>query len=355
MLLSLVIAVGCSDDDDNNGQQAQEPVTPGSADFSRYVALGNSLTAGTSDNALFRSSQENSFPAILAQQFALAGGGEFRIPFVNDNVGGLLLNGSMIQGPRLYFNGTGPAAVPGTPTTEVMETLTGPFNNMGIPGAKSYHLLHPGYGNVANVASGAANPYFVRFASSPTTTVVGDAVAQNPTFFTLWIGANDVLAYATTGGSGVNQTGNMSPETYGPNDLSDPTVFASVYSTIVDALTANGAKGAVGNIPYVTSIPYFTTVPHNPIPLDATSAAALNAGFATYNGGLQLALSNGLISEEEANRRTISFSAGTSNAVVMVDSYLTNLAGLGLPSYRQATAEDLIILPASSFIGTLVN
>src|SRR5690606_30715000 len=123
----------------------------------------------------------------------------------------------------------------------------------------------------------------------------------------------------------------------------------------VDALTANGAKGAVGNIPYVTSIPYFTTVPHNPIPLDATSAAALNAGFATYNGGLQLALSNGLISEDEANRRTISFSAGTSNAVVMVDSYLTNLAGLGLPSYRQATAEDLIILPASSFIGTLVN
>jgi hypothetical protein len=67
----------------------------------------------------------------------------------------------------------------------------------GVPGAKSFHLLYNGYGNPAGIAAKTANPYFVRFASSPTATVVGDALAQNPTFFSLWIGNNDTLGYAT--------------------------------------------------------------------------------------------------------------------------------------------------------------
>ena len=35
---------------------------------------------------------------------------------------------------------------------------------MGVPGAKSYHLLFNGYGNIANLATKTANPYFVRMA-----------------------------------------------------------------------------------------------------------------------------------------------------------------------------------------------
>jgi lysophospholipase L1-like esterase len=353
LLVSLAFAA-CSSNDDG-GSNTDEPITAGSADFSRYVALGNSLTAGYSDNALFKRGQQNSYPNILASQFALAGGGAFNIPYVgDDNLGGLLLGGNVIQPTRLYFNGAGPVNVPGTPMTEITEHLTGPFNNMGVPGAKSFHLLANGYGNVAGVATGQANPYYVRFASSPTSSVLEDALAQDPTFFSLFIGNNDVLSYATSGGIGVNQTGNLDPSTYGANDITDPTVFATVYSTLVDSLTANGAKGVVGNIPYVTAIPFFRTVPYNPVPLDEATATQLNGGYAGYNGGLQVALANQLISPEEAARRTISFAAGK-NAVVIVDSYLTNLAALGLPSYRQATAEDLIVLPARNFIGTMVN
>ena len=37
-------------------------------------------------------------------------------------------------------------------------------------------------------------------------------------------------------------------------------------------LTANGAKGVVANVPYITDLPHFTTVPHNPVPLDAATA-----------------------------------------------------------------------------------
>jgi lysophospholipase L1-like esterase len=360
LLLSLSLAA-CSNDDDEDGTVVEEPITAGSADFSKYVALGNSLTSGFSDNALFKRGQENAYPNLLSQQFALAGGGTFSTPFVgDDNIGGLLLGGTQIQAPRYAIlglvNGSpniGP--LPATPVTEVTNHLTGPFGNMGVPGAKSFHLVAPGYGNTAGVALGLANPYYARFASSATSTILGDAVAQNPTFFSLWIGNNDVLAYATSGGVGVNQAGNLDPTTYGGNDISDPLVFGNVYGSLLDGLTAGGAKGVVANIPYVTTIPFFRTVPYNPIPLAAENAGALNSGFATYNGGIQVALTNGLISADEAARRTITFHEGAGNAVVIVDSYLTNLATLGIPSYRQATSEDLILLTARSLIGTTVG
>jgi hydrogenase/urease accessory protein HupE len=329
------------------------PFTSGASDFSKYIALGDSMSAGYCDNALFIAGQYNAYPTILSQQFSLVGGGAFSTPLMSDNIGGLLFGGSQIQPPRLYFNGSSVVQVSGSPTTEVTNHLNGPFNNMSVPGTKSFHLLVPGYGNAAGVASGQANPYYARFSSSNNASVINDAVAQSITFFSLWTGNNDVLSYATSGGTGVNQTGNSNPNTYGANDITDPTVFANVYNTLLTNLTANGAKGVVANIPYVSSMPYFKTVPYNAVPLDAAQATQLNSGYAAYNGGLTTAMNAGLISPAEKARRTITFQAGN-NAVVMVDSYLTSLVALGLPSYRQATAEDFLVLPSRSFIGTYV-
>jgi len=338
-LVSLTF-VACNNNDeavvDNNSSDGL-PLTAGSADFTKYVSLGNSLTAGYCDNALFIEGQKGSYTNILAQQFALVGGGEFKIPLMADNIGGFV-GGNPAFGPRLYFNGAGPAQVSGTPTTNPTTVLTGGFNNFGVPGAKSFHLITPGYGTL--------NPYFGRFASNPGTSVLADAVAQTPTFFSLWIGNNDVLSYATSGGTGANQTGNLNPATYGSNDITDPNVFASAYNTLLDGtngLTKNGAKGVVANIPYVTSIPFFTTVKYNAATLTAAQASALNSGYATYNGGLQLAKNANLITEQERLARTITFAAGA-NALVIVDEYLTNLSGLGLPYYRQATSTDYILL-----------
>ena len=355
LLLLAGVVVGCSSDDDN--EVIVEPVeyTSGSADFSTYVAIGNTLTSGYTDGALFRAGQLNSLPNILAQQFALAGGGEFVQPLTSDNIGGLLYAGNVIEAPRLFFNVSAPARLNATPTTEVTTLLTGPFNNMGVPGAKSFHLMAKGYGNVAGVPARLANPYFARFASSNTASILEDAIAQDPTFFSLWIGSNDVLAYATSGGDGVNQAGNGNPATYGGNDITDPEFFKTVYTGIVAALKATGADGVIANIPNVLTIPYFTTVPHNPVPLDAATAGALNQAYAQYNGGLQLAAQNSLITAEEAAQRTISFAAGQ-NAVVIEDEYLTNLrTAIGLPSYRHATAQDLIVFTAFTFIGTSVE
>jgi lysophospholipase L1-like esterase len=362
LLVSLSFVACDSNNDDDSSTAAEVPVTSGSATFTKYVALGDSFAAGYSDSALFKAGQENSYVNILAQQFVAAGGGAFTTPMMADNTGGLLLGGNVIAGSRYAILGFTPQGspnigpIPGVPTTEVTAHLTGPFNNLGVPGAKSYHLVAPGYGNVAGVATGKANPYYARFATSGSTTVLADALAQSPTFFSLFIGGNDVLGYATSGGIGVNQTGNLDPSTYGGNDITDPGVFANVYNALVTNLTANGAKGVVANLPYVTSLPYFTTVPYNPVPLDATKAAQLNAGYAQYNAGLQAMTKDpyNAITAEEAARRTIKFVAGN-NAVVIVDSYLTNLSAYGVPSYRQVTKEDLVVLTAKNFIGTLVG
>jgi hypothetical protein len=326
-LVSLTF-LACNDDEtsvvDNNSSDGL-PLTAGTADFSKYVAVGNSLTAGFSDGALFIQGQLNSYPNLLANQFAQVGGGSFNQPLMNDNFGGLLLSGFQIQSKRVYFNGSGPVPVPGTSTTDITNILTGPFNNMGVPGAKSYHLLAPNYGNIAGVSSGQANPYFARFASSPSTTILADATAQNPTFFSLWIGNNDVLSYATSGGVGVNQLGNPNPATYGGNDITDPNAFAFVYSTLVDGLTANGAKGVVANLPYVTSIPFFTTVPTNALPgLPPANVTSLNQLFGGINAAL---VANGLptrfatLVADDGNSATVE-----NNPLLIVDESLPNIA-----------------------------
>lgn len=340
------------DDLRNRGNTDTEPLpelTSGTADFSNYVAFGPSFTAGFSDGSVFLAAQENSFPKIIADMFTNAGGGNFTQPLVSDNYGGLAAGGVRISDPRLVFGGAGPVPLesvvgPVTVGTDiVLNNPTGPFNNLGIPGAKSFHFIAPGYGNIANLPN--ANPYAVRVTgNTPNTTILELATAQNPSFFTAdLIGGNDVLGYATAGGD----------ETI--DQITDPLTFEFAFNTIIDGLTANGAKGVVSNIPYVSSLPYFTAVGHDVVPLDQATANLANGGFAAYNGGLLFAQSNGLLDAEEVAQRTINFTASSNNAVVIEDENLTDLSAFNIPSYRQATANDLVVLPAASVIGTTVG
>ncbi|WP_333810346.1 SGNH/GDSL hydrolase family protein [Flavobacterium sp.] len=353
----------------------------GEADFTTYVAVGNSLTAGYMDGTVSRVGQTYSYPNLLAQKFALVGGGEFTQPSYADdvnNLGGLMLGGIQIGTTRLVIDASEsrPENIVGTPTIEVSNLQATAYNNMGVPGAKSFHLLASGYGNVAGVSLGQANPYFVRHATSPSATVLGDAMSKNPTFFTNWIGANDVLAYATSGGttsSGAaaadhNTTGNLNPATYGGNDITNANVFANVYNTIITTLTSNGAKGVVCTVPSVTSIPYFTTVPYNPLSPTALGGAT---NIATLNAQLYGPLSQIFSAYGEPNRVKL-LSSTAANPILIYDvdaadrsaqitGALTPTLGLATATAfgqvfgkaRQATRDDLIVLPASSVIGTV--
>lgn len=376
----------------------------GEANFSSYVAIGNSLTAGYMDGTMYKSGQMNSFPNLLAQQFALVGGGAFTQPSYEDdvnNLGGIA--GIPNFGTRLIIDAAQgrPEPLVGSPTISLASQATA-YNNMGVPGAKSFHLLAPGYGNAAGLATGQANPYFVRHATSATATVLGDAMTKAPTFFTNWIGNNDILSYATSGGTrpdnpatttvdesllpATDQTGNPNAASYGSNDITDPTLFAGVYTQIINTLTSgtNPAKGVVATIPNVTSIPYFTTVPYAPltalslgsslVPLNSSDAVKIAAGTAAMNQ-LNSSLYNNLdavfTAFGEANRvnpldptkanpiliydvdaadRSLQISGGLQ--LQGVPQVQADIIGTAFAKARQATANDLVVLTASSVIGS---
>lgn len=372
LLLSsiLVVFTACSDDeyDYNPAPEPLPELTAGSGDFTTYVSVGNSLTSGFTDNALFIAGQQSSFPNILAQKFALVGGGDFTLPLMNDNIGGFLFGGNANPsfGPRLYLDLTTsprptPTPLPATSTTEIFGPTLGPKNNMGIPGAKSYHLLFNGYGNPANLATATANPYFIRMASSSSATVLGDAMSQSPTFFSLWIGNNDVLGYALSGGDGTN------PIT--PLDGAPGVGFAQTYGAIVATMTSGNAQGVVANIPDVTSIPHFTTVPHNPL---SPTLLGGDANITNLNAQLYGPLKNIFTAYGEPNRINL-LSATAANPLLIYDETATDrsaeIAGALTPVLgaqtagafgavfgraRQATAADLFVLPLSNNIGTTV-
>lgn len=67
----------------------------------------------------------------------------------------------------------------------------------------------------------------------------------NPTFFTCWLGNNDVLTYASSGGT---------------RPITDKSLFSANLKKLINILTKNGAKGAVGNIGDVTSAPAITLI-----------------------------------------------------------------------------------------------
>jgi hypothetical protein len=392
LALAITLLTSCSKDQYWNDNPLNDPTAPstlpaltsGSADFSNYVALGASFSAGESSGSVFIKAQEYSFPNLLAEAFSntvtltdTGTEGFFSQPMVNDNIGGLLLNGEVFQyedqsgevkyRPRLYFNGQAPAYLDATPTTEISNILTGPFNNMGVSGIKSYQFTKQGYGDISGLGSGA-NPYFVRMASSPSATVLGDAVSQDPTFFTISVmGGNDVLSYATSGGAyGIDQIGNQETSTYSPYDITDPTAFNTKITEIVSALTANGAKGVLSNVPYVTDLPFFTAVPY--AALDPTNPdfgpqiPVLNASFNRLNQAFAFL---------GFPERSIVFAEAAASPVVIFDKSLPSLTDelffvlelSGVDSFtaallaqqygqsRQATAEDLLLLPSSGVIG----
>ena len=363
-VLAVLSVTSCKTDFETD--VADIAVTSGEADFSKYVALGNSLTSGYRDGTVYLDGQLESYPAMIAEQMQKAGGGTFTQPLVPDNIGGF----SNIPGfkGKLTLQVVNGALTPVYSTAvSTLDRLTGTYNNMGVPGAKSFHLVANGYGNMAGLTTGTANPYFVRFASSSTASVLDDAKAQNPTFFSLWIGNNDVLSYATSGGVGTNQTGNTNPRTYSSNDITDPNVLAGSIRAVLEGMKSVGAtKGVIANIPNVTSIPFFTTVPYNAVPLDEAHAATLNVQLVGRLKPVLTALGQGdrlktlvvgqnplLIKDETLTDLSAQITAVlTRNGV---SAALASFIGTTYGQARHTTNEDLVLLSTKPVINSKVT
>ncbi|SNC77317.1 GDSL-like Lipase/Acylhydrolase [Hymenobacter gelipurpurascens] len=337
--LGLLGMVACQPDID------EPKVDRGSADFTNYVAIGNSLTSGYQSGGLSLEGQQNSYPAILAKQFAKAGGGEFVQPLFadaqKDGSGYLNLLGFTNTGsPILLSPGQSVTVTPAGETTPRVVTNTKayqlaytgkqlpapPFgsganelapytgalpNNLAVPGisvlsADATASTNPLVSGAAR-AYGNLNNFYQRLlptADRGTKDYVTYISQATPTFFSCWLGNNDVLTYATAGA--------VADATNPFSNMTDTTSFSRGYRNILNILSKGGTvKGVVANIPNVTNLPYFTAVPV------ATIIAGIKGNAAIPNAA---------------------------NASLYIRT--------GAGTVREATATDLLVLPASSVIGS---
>jgi lysophospholipase L1-like esterase len=209
---------------------AASAVDTGSADFARYVALGDSLTAGFNSGSLVRTFQVNSYPSLIFRQATGQTTG-FEQPLVSEpGIPAILQLRGLIPRPDI-------APKPGT-GQPLNLTLSRPYNNMAVPGANVHDLLF--------TKTGGLHDLILRGLGF---TQLEQGLSLSPTFVTLWIGNNDVLGAAVSGRAIEGVT------------LTPVAQFEAELRTIVNAIAARGAKIAIANIADVTSIPFVTTVP----------------------------------------------------------------------------------------------
>jgi hypothetical protein len=351
IVLAAFIAVACA----YKAPDLPAPLTGsrGTLDFSNYIAVGNSLTAGFSDGALYAEAQSQSYPGIMAQQFALTQTGVVHniATMPAGNGWGPGPNASLPSIGRLTFNASPCTGFSPTPTgnssnafnypadafyTSVTPAIRSSLHNYGVPGIKIIEATFAGYGNPANGA-GRFNPYFTRIANNvATSSVISDAAARQPTFFSMWLGNNDVLVAAFAGLA-------RDPSTAPPYStetlpfLTPTAVFQASFEASLDAMLASRANvvGVVANIPSIARLAAFNTiVPFNYIlptgvPAGVGCPAAnsqatidgINAGWATVlgaplprlftvtSGNLLITTGAGVIRQARAGDRLITATA----------------------------------------------
>lgn len=248
------------------------------------------MTAGYSNGALYYDAQQNSYANILAEQFKLIGGGEFKIPNVSQSSIGMgnANNAPSILGNRTDCQGVvslGPVKIATQGDASVFTNIyssQGSFNNMAVPDAKVIDMEVNGY----------ANPFYQRMSSSASSSILSDAIAKNPTFFSVNLGLQDVLKYTLKGGASDSIT---------PISGGIGIGFEASINSVIDKLTANGAKGVVTNIPSIKTMAYFNTIAWNALKLDAATATNLSNFYANLDSTKFYEGDNGFIIMDSNN------------------------------------------------------
>ena len=271
LLAALLFATGaCTEMDTPVGDPSL-----GSIDPTTYVAIGNSLTSGYQSGALYEEAQMYSFPNQLAQAI---GSTDFQQPLMPyPGTGELRILQSLYPAAQIISNGV-------SQNLPRNATLARPFNNLGIPGAIVYDAIDES--SILERAQQRSNPfymYIMRDQAAFGKSLVDQAIALQPTLLTFWLGNNDVLGYATSGGvRGTNIGADGNPPGTMPTER---VVFQKAIDTAFAKIKAAlpNTKVLVGNIPNVTSIPFFTTVPRKvPNPTDPSQLLSI---YYRHSGG----------------------------------------------------------------------
>jgi hypothetical protein len=227
-LLLLLAAAACQNDEINR-PFSSTPIDPL---FERYVAMGNSITAGFQSAGINEITQQQSYAVLLARAM--------RAPFYAPL---LAFPGCPAPYDSIWSRGglpvphrTGPVVAGGCALRKVV-TPPPPFiSNVAVPGARvvdTYDNLTPSANQLTTFILGG-------------TTQVQMMRRAGATFVTVWIGNNDVL-------SAVLDTANSG----NPALVTDTSLFKTEYGTLLDSLDDAGITHAVLiGVANVTLIPY---------------------------------------------------------------------------------------------------
>ena len=200
--------------------------------FARYVAMGNSITAGFESAGINDSLQLLAYPNLLSTQM--------HAPFFMP-----LLNRPGCPPPiDTLFRAAGPHRVGGgtgsTCALRRSQPIPPPYiSDVAVPGAAAID------GSTNSVAN-----------SNALTTLILGGLTQSqamqradPTFVTVWLGNNDVLGAAIDAANAGDST-----------KVTDSTTFANEYKAVLDAIDATPAKGkgVLVGVANVTLIPFFS-------------------------------------------------------------------------------------------------
>jgi len=298
LLALALVLTGCTLFAPDETVLTQPAVDAGDTDFTTFVALGNSLTAGYQSGALYQSTQTKGFAAMLAT----AMGTDFELPLIEDP--GFYDPALPVGHLAVSFDDEGDASIapvpwpggPGSPPALLNAALTAPYHNLGVPGALTVDLLNA---YDAGTSASGDNTYFDMIlrnaaidwtqlgAAAADLSALEQAVFLNPTFVSLWIGNNEILG-AATAGSGTPLVGSAT--------------FGFLYDQLVTGLVTAlpDADFVIANIPPVTAAAFFTTVPwfvidadQNPVDGDPVTEGIQFVGLIAEDGGIDFQLEAG--------------------------------------------------------------
>lgn len=190
--------------------------------FDRYVALGNSITAGFQSDGINGTTQAEAYPVLLAAAF----GTEFRIPSLRFP-GCPPPIANVFTGERVGDGRRDDCALRAEPVPAVV-------HNVAVPGAAVEDIL-------TNLGEDSrANPLTTILLGGRTQLEAAREI--EPTFATLWIGNNQVLGPALAGD---------------PSAATPPDVFDRRYRDVAAGLDEAGVRGAA-----LVGVADVTVIPH---------------------------------------------------------------------------------------------
>ena len=194
--------------------------------FNRYVALGNSITAGFQSGGIVDSLQLRAYPVLLAAR----AGTDFGVP--------------LLARPGCPAPFTAPLTPPvGTPPCALRQETNVPpvVQNLAVPGARLQDLF--------TLPTNASQRTLYTLITGGRSQVQAMLDAQ-PTFVSVWIGNNDALLAATGGILGAPAAGADSL-------LTRLTAFQANVTALAGAINESTAEGAIliGVVDPVVAVP----------------------------------------------------------------------------------------------------